>query len=127
MKHLSPRSICVLEMIAEGHSYAQIVEQYPDLTYRDIFGAASEALELSFRSAPEISDTSANERSALWAKRLAELRTKSPRAYERWDAAEDARLVEMHRSGQSAPQIAATLQRQASAIRSRLVKLELGA
>jgi len=42
----SERIIRVLELIAEGRSYEQIIAVCPDLTYTDIFAAAAEALKV---------------------------------------------------------------------------------
>lgn len=124
MNQLSSKAICVLEMIAEGHSYAQIIEHYPDLIYPDIFGAAAEALQLAGPT-EQPTPASGNERSRLWEERLVEIRRNSPRAYEKWDQTEDARLVAMFNEGLTTKQIATTLERQVSAIRSRILKLEL--
>ena len=43
---LSEESRTILALIAEGHSYAQIVERDAGITYRAIFAAAQEALAL---------------------------------------------------------------------------------
>ena len=56
--------------------------------------------------------------------RLREVRELHPRAYEPWDAHEEARLRELRRKGWSVNNIAAELQRQPSAIQSRLRQLE---
>ncbi len=48
-----------------------------------------------------------------------------PRAYERWTDEEDARLSAMHERGQTLAEMAQQLERQPSAIRSRLAKLAL--
>jgi hypothetical protein len=45
--------------------------------------------------------------------------------YEKWADEEDARLTQLFRSGKTVQQIAETLQRQPSAIRSHLKKLDL--
>lgn len=106
---LSPKTVKVLGLIADGHSYAQIVDGNEDVSYLDIFAAAEEALRL-------------NEQPSDYESRLAEIRSRYPRAYERWTAEEDARLVELAmRSSNST--IANELQRQPSAIASRLDKL----
>ena len=42
---LDAKSVNVLEMIATGHTYEQILSLYPDLTYPDTFHAAQEALD----------------------------------------------------------------------------------
>jgi uncharacterized protein (DUF433 family) len=46
-KTLSAQSVTVLKLIAKGRSYEQILVLQPDLTYRDIFDAAREALEVT--------------------------------------------------------------------------------
>jgi len=45
-QQLSSESIAVLEMIAGGSTYEQILSAYPNLAYPDIFRAASEALDV---------------------------------------------------------------------------------
>ncbi|MBN1139680.1 MAG: hypothetical protein JXM73_24115 [Anaerolineae bacterium] len=44
-KELSARSVTILKLIAQGHTYDQILALHPELTYPDIFEAAREALE----------------------------------------------------------------------------------
>jgi hypothetical protein len=44
---LSPTSVNVLRLIAEGRTYEQILALRPELTYPDIFGAAREALAIA--------------------------------------------------------------------------------
>lgn len=39
-RYLSEKSVRVLRLIADGHSYSQIVDGNPDIKYRDIFDAA---------------------------------------------------------------------------------------
>jgi hypothetical protein len=63
--------------------------------------------------------------SSNYAGRLAQIRQAYPRAYEKWSHEEDTRLAELARSGKSVKEIAAKLQRQPSAIRSRMAKLNL--
>ena len=46
-QQLGARSVAVLEMIAAGSSYEQILVGISDLTYLDIFRAASEALDMA--------------------------------------------------------------------------------
>ena len=48
-----------------------------------------------------------------------------PRAYERWTASEDEQLEQLYRSGHDSKQISGVLQRQPSAVASRLRKLGL--
>jgi hypothetical protein len=111
-KRLSEKSATILGLIAEGHSYSQIVDGHPETTYLDIFAAAEEALRLS-------------ESPSDYEERMRKIKSRYPRAYERWDRTEDETLGTLHRGGRTVPQIAEKLQRQPSAIRSRLAKLNL--
>ncbi|HUY90085.1 MAG TPA: hypothetical protein VMV10_15215 [Pirellulales bacterium] len=107
---LSEKSIKVLGHIADGHSYAQIVDGHDGITYHDIFHAAEEALRLN--SSPK--DYQA---------RLAQIKSRYPRAYEPWTSVDDAELAAMYKAGHRLQAIAERFQRQPSAIRSRLTKL----
>lgn len=117
-KGLSGKSRAILDYIARGHSYEQILDTYPDFTYVDIFGAAREALDVIDSSL----DQGTDKRQPDY---LDEIRKAHPRAYEKWSDAEDAHLMELFQSGMNVKQIASNLQRQSSAIRSRLNKLGL--
>lgn len=67
-----------------------------------------------------------SERAPKWsAERLAEVRRRHPRAYEKWSPAEDDRLRRLYLAGVGIEQMARDLHRQPSAIRSRLSKLGL--
>ena len=112
MTKLSPKSYAVLSLIAEGYSYGQIVESHPEITYLDIFHAAEEALRLS-------------EAESSYQARIAKIKEKYTRAYQNWETAEDDRLRELHLAGKDTTEIGSILQRQPSAIRSRLNKLGL--
>jgi DNA-binding NarL/FixJ family response regulator len=111
-KTLSAQSVTVLKLIAKGRSYEQILVLQPDLTYRDIFDAAREALEVT----EVLSD---------YQERMAEIRRDHPRAYEPWTHEEDATLVRLAQVGRTVDEIAAQLQRQPSAIRGRMQKRNL--
>jgi DNA-binding NarL/FixJ family response regulator len=107
---LSANAIAVMELIAQGHSYEQILRACPTLTYPDIFDAAREVL----RKATE------------WeASRFAEIRRRHPRAYEKWTPDEERQLQTLVLAGCTVAQIAGTLQRQRGAIRSRIMPLGL--
>ena len=110
---LSEKSRAILQAIAEGHSYEQILVQDLAWTYHDIFQAAAEALE-----APQATNE-------VKSYDVEEIRQEHPRAYEKWSAQEDEQLSGLCRNGKSVKEIAATLHRQEGAIRSRLVKLNL--
>ena len=107
---LSEKSTAILSMIAQGYVYSQIIESRTDISYRDIYHAAEEALKM-------------NEHESDHKERLAEIKNKHPKAYEKWTAEEDEMLSSMHQQGDSHAEIAEQLQRQPSAIRSRLAKL----
>ena len=109
---LSDKSVAVLSLIAEGHSYAQIVDGHPDISYLDIFAAAEEALQF-------------NESQVDHKQRLAEIKGRYPKAYEAWTTQDDAALSTMSRQGRPVSEMAAKFGRQPSAIRSRLAKLGL--
>lgn len=103
----------VLEQIAQGRSYEQILSRYPDLTYLDIFNAAAEALGIVGKDA------------STHAERLAHIKKEHARAYEHWTEAEDTRLKAAVQAGEPIRAIAKTHQRQPSAIQSCIAKLGL--
>ena len=113
-KQLSSKSVAVLDLIAQGHTYEKILALRSDLTYLDIFAAAREALDLAAAAG--------DNRNAV---RLADIRKAYTRAYEKWTDEEDASLVELVQAGESIENIARALQRQPGAIRSRTMKLHL--
>ena len=79
-RRLSDKSIKVLSLIADGHSYGQIVDGHSDIRYHDIFHAAEEALRL-YESQPDHHA------------RLAQIKLRYSRAYEPWTADDDAQLA----------------------------------
>lgn len=111
-RKLSQKSAAVLRLIADGRSYAQIVDSNADITYLDIFAAAEEALGM-LESPPEYDE------------RIAKVKQSHPRAYERWTEEEDRELTGMYREGGTVAEMADHLGRQPSAIRSRLKRLNL--
>ena len=113
-RELSPQTIAVLEMIGAGRRYEQILSAYPHLTYLDIFHAATEALDFASLQEP-----------AAPSYQVADVRKTYPRAYEKWTEEEQHRLRALIDSGLTVAQISKRLQRQRSAIRSRIVKLDL--
>ena len=112
---LSLQSSAILQMIAEGNGYEQILAAYPGLTYVDIFCAAEDALEI-IEKWPEPRDPG---------QPFAQARARHLRAYEKWSDAEDIQLQELVRSGATVAQIAGRLQRNRGAIRSRIMRLNL--
>ena len=110
---LRPTSVMVLELIAEGRTYEQILALHPQLTYLDIFQAAGEALALTVN------------RTANAAGRLSRTREKHRRACEKWSPEEEIKLVQLTKSGANESDIASQLERQPSAVRSRMIRLGL--
>lgn len=110
---LSEKSRAILQAIAKGHTYEQILVQDLAWTYHDIFQAATEAL-----AAPQAT----NEGKTYV---VEETRQDYPRAYEKWSDKEDGQLSELCRNGKSVREIAMALDRQEGAIRSRMAKLNL--
>lgn len=111
---LSEKSRAILEAIARGHSYEQILVQDLAWTYQDIFHAAAEALDAVRAGGGKSYD-----------QRMEEIRQANPRAYEKWSDEEDERLRQLFHSQTPVKEIARVLQRQSSAVRSRLAKLNL--
>ncbi len=112
-QRLRLQAIEVLQMIAAGNTYEQILAAYPDLTYLDIFGAAGEAVEALRKRSITSSDA------------VVDIHKTYPRAYEKWTEAEEQRLAELIARGLTVAQMAIRLQRQRSAIRSRILRLHL--
>lgn len=110
---ISEKSRAILQAIAKGHTYEQILVQDLAWTYHDIFQAAAEALE----AGPASNDGKSYS--------VGEIRHEHPRAYEKWSAEEDSELSKLFRNGKSVKEIATVLNRQDGAIRSRLAKLNL--
>ena len=113
--NLSEKSRLILEAIAKGQSYDQILAANPNCAYTDIFAAASDALAL-LASATE---------GTTYEERMQAIQEKHPRAYSPWEPAEDESLKRLFASGKKVKEIAELLYRQPGAIRSRLDKLNL--
>ena len=84
----------ILELLAAGHSYEQVLASNPKLTFQDLAAAARSALE-GIGSGGGGTTYS-----------LEEIRKHYPNAYQPWTAAEEARLLEMLESGGSFKAIA---------------------
>ena len=84
-------------------------------TYHDIFQAAAEALELA-----DFAGTHKN-----YDERMAEIKQVHAKAYQPWTPEDDAQLTNAYRAGATVQALAEQFQRQPSAIRSRLAKLNL--
>jgi uncharacterized protein (DUF433 family) len=125
-KKLSSTSLAILRLITQGHSYDQILAIQTNLTYRDIFEAAREALSLIGSEA--VGDSLvpvAGVKGSQYQERMAKIKKSHPQAYEKWTSEEEARLLDLYNQGWSVEEMAAALQRQQGGIRSRLHKLGL--
>ncbi|MGE3269381.1 MAG: hypothetical protein AB7P40_11580 [Chloroflexota bacterium] len=139
---LSERSIIVLRQIAQGRSYDQILLNYPELTYRDIFLAAREALarlEALERQASSLEHQAArlprggplsetcgpdSEAGVRRQPRPGGPRIGADQASGHdWTPDEDAQLERLYRRGAHPAEIAQALGRHNSAITGRLLTL----
>lgn len=110
---LSDRSAAILKLISEGHTYEQIVSRLPRVTYKDIFGAALEALQICEGAAdPRL-------------QRISPIRPAHPEASEGWTPDDDRELVKLYRKGVDDQTIVTLLKRSPDAIRKRLLQLGL--
>ncbi|MCW2275303.1 hypothetical protein GJ654_12490 [Rhodoblastus acidophilus] len=109
---LSEKSRKILQLVADGCSYNQIVDGGIGAKYGDIFEAAREALRID--SEAEISGN-----------RMDGAKSEHAKAYERWTPDHDRELASLYQAGSSIGDIATRLERQPSAIKSRLGKLGL--
>jgi hypothetical protein len=114
LKQLSGRSQVILQCIADGYSYEKILSLHSEFTYKNIFDAAQEALDILKVNAQKNTDD-----------HIEKVRKQHPRAYEKWTEDEEALLIEMFENNVPFEDIASKLKRQTGAIRSRLRKLEL--
>ena len=109
--NLSDKSRQILELISRGYSYEQILSLHSDYTYKDIFSAAEEALDLESQSDLSHQD------------RLECIKRKHPNAYEPWTPEQEEILKQMHKGDAPVQDIASALKRQPGAISSRIRKL----
>ena len=131
----------ILDLVADGLTYEQIVARHPKLSYKDIFEAADQGANLmraasevatpaeigkllregrKLRAAEEPDGAKAGQR-----RTLEEIRGEYPRAYESWSPEEDKKVAAAYQAGQKVEDIALAHGRQPGAIRSRLAKLGL--
>ena len=107
---LTPKSLQVLRLIADGLSYSQIIEREPSLNYHDIFFAAEEALWLDERFEHWVEEAGPVAPQAQPGGDSAMSRAKElhPRAYAPWDDREDSELKGQHQAGKPVADLAAT-------------------
>ena len=115
----------VLESLASGLSYQQILEAYPKLILGDIMSTARLALDFIEQYVTSegaifldhVIEIRANSGKFV---NVSKIREEFPRAYEPWKTGEEAELIEMHKRGMSIPKIAEALRRQPGAVSLRL-------
>jgi len=110
--NLSPRSICILNLIAQGHSMEQISKTHPQYGPEDVALAASEALVL-------------NRNTLSREERMKKIQQRYARAYEKWTEEEERFIVDLYNEGKTMREIAVISQRQPNAVKSRLERLGL--
>lgn len=99
----------ILELIAAGHSYDQILAASPAMSYNDIFQTAKAALDELHCSTYTVDH----------------VRQKHPNAYKPWDQADEDELRRLVHKGNSLAMIAAELGRSIGAVESRLARVYL--
>jgi len=126
---LCKRSTTILELIAKGLNYDQIIRLNKNVTYPDIFNAAKEALDIIDSARPvqenklrDAIDTVLKKKTPHQ-KSVAKMKKQYPRAYERWSKEEERDLKDLYRKHLSINEVAAALQRQPGAISSRLARI----
>jgi len=112
----------ILELIAKGNSYKQILTELPQLNIGDIMAAAQFCNEIISDLIVEGDHIRLEGRLTLTAKivNLTKLRQEHPRAYEKWEPAEDDNLKRLFQQGKRINEISEILMRQPGAILSRL-------
>lgn len=120
----------VLRLLASGHLYEQILKEHPALTLADILGSIQVATDLLEQwvtpdGAIKIDTTLKVIARNTQLVDVTKLRESHPRAYEKWETAEDNRLVALFKEGRKPDEIASLLGRQRGAIVARLKGLGL--
>ena len=119
--------IDILNLMSRGSTYKQIIAQYPQSTMADVMATAQLSKEVIECILIDTSNICLESEIRLNTKvlNITQIRSKHPRAYEKWDTQEDRSLTELFRKGHKINQLAEILQRQPGAIGSRLKHLGL--
>jgi len=115
----------VLDLLARGHSHAQILEKYPKLNLGDILTVVRFAHDLVVQYVTSDEQIVLTHEIELRANNgrivnVSKVREQYARAYESWKPDEEARLVELFQRGTKPEEIARILRRQPGAIMMRL-------
>jgi len=123
------RILDILEMIAKGCSYNQILTELPQLNVGDIMAAAQFSYEILSDLMVEGSDHIRLEGRITLTNgkyvNLSKLRKEHPRAYVKWESAEDDNLRRLFQQGKNYNELSEILMRQKGAIIARLLFLGL--
>ena len=120
----------VLKLLANGHVYDQILKEYPALSLADILASIQVATDLLVQWVTTDGAIKIDSTLKIIARNInlvdvTKLRETHPRAYEKWETAEDNRLVALFKEGRKPDEIASLLGRQRGAIVARLKGLGL--
>ena len=119
----------ILERIAKGQSYKQILVELPQLNVGDIMAAAQFSYEILNDLIVEGSDHIRLEGRITLTNgkyvNLTKLRQEFPRAYVKWEPAEDDNLKRLFQQGKKYDELSEILMRQKGAVVARLQFLGL--
>ena len=106
--------------------YERVERSARALGYRDKLRLAQQLIQLARREEEQAHFSSGVDAASNTGdgNRMARIRTRFPRAYERWSSEEDDELRRLHEAGWDETDLADRFGRQPSAIRSRIEKLE---
>ncbi len=120
----------ILKLIGNGYTYEQITLKYPQMTHADIMLSAKVAEEIIGSMVkmhgniiPALKMEFIFKNNIF--KSIEELQKTNPRAFAKWNQAEDNNLVSMYKSGKEVKEIADVLERSIGSIRARLEKFGL--
>ncbi|MEW6412674.1 MAG: DUF433 domain-containing protein [Candidatus Zixiibacteriota bacterium] len=120
----------VLELIAAGHSYKQVLEKYPQLSLGDIMLSARVAKDLVEKII--IVDKEIKVEGAMkftvkggQFRSVDEMKKDHARAFEKWTEHELEEVVRLHKGGRNISEISRQLQRSYGSIKARLERLGL--
>ena len=120
----------VLRLLANGRLYDQILKEYPALTLADILASIQVATDLLEQWVTPDGAIKIDSTLKVIARNthlidVTKMRETHPRAYEKWETAEDNRLASLFKEGRKPDEIATLLGRQKGAIIARLKGLGL--
>lgn len=120
----------VLRLLASGRLYEQILKEHPALTLADILASIQVATDLLEQWVTPDGAIKIDSTLKIIARNtnlidVTKMRETHPRAYEKWETAEDNRLAALFKEGRKTDEIASLLGRQRGAIVARLKGLGL--